>query len=78
MKFLIIILAVMTGLIGASFSYKASQEKKPWPVPDNYKTMKNPVASMLNQLLKEKPYGEHTVNPAMVQREWVTDLKQRN
>jgi mono/diheme cytochrome c family protein len=25
--------------------FKSSQDKKPWPVPDNYKKMKNPVAS---------------------------------
>ena len=25
--------------------FKSLQDKKPWPVPDNYKNMKNPVAS---------------------------------
>jgi mono/diheme cytochrome c family protein len=25
--------------------FKPFNDKKPWPVPDNYKTMKNPVAS---------------------------------
>ena len=45
MKPLVIVTAVITGILGASFTFKTFQEKKPWPVPDNYKTMKNPVAS---------------------------------
>ena len=45
MKSLVIILAIMTGILGASFTYKSFQDKKPWPVPDNFKTMKKPVDS---------------------------------
>ena len=60
MKSLIIIFAVMTGIIGASFSYKGLQEPKPWPVPDNYKTMKNPVASNAESLAEGKAlWGTH-------------------
>lgn len=44
MKTLVFFLAIM-GVTGAGFTFKSFQDKKPWPVPDNYKTMKNPVAS---------------------------------
>jgi mono/diheme cytochrome c family protein len=32
-------------IYAATTGFKPFQEKKPWPVPDNYKKMKNPVAS---------------------------------
>ncbi len=44
MKTLVFALAII-GITGAAFTLKSSQDNKPWPVPDNYKTMKNPVAS---------------------------------
>ena len=31
-------------LIGVSFTLKNNDQTKPWPVPDNFKKMKNPVA----------------------------------
>jgi len=41
-------------------SFKSSNEKKPWPVPDNYKTMKNPVASNAESIADGKTlYGTH-------------------
>ena len=41
-------------------SFKSSNEKKPWPVPDNYKTMKNPVASNAESIAEGKTlYGTH-------------------
>ena len=50
----------MTGIIGASFSYKGWQDPKPWPVPDNYKTMKNPVPSNAESLAEGKAlWGTH-------------------
>jgi cytochrome c5 len=58
MKSTVIVLAVMTGILGAGFSYKASQE--PWPVPENYKTMKNPVASNAESIAEGKAlWGTH-------------------
>lgn len=33
------------GLIGISFTIKNSGQPKPWKVPDNFKNMKNPIAS---------------------------------
>ena len=33
------------GMLIMSSGFKPSYQNKPWPVPDNYKTMKNPVAS---------------------------------
>jgi mono/diheme cytochrome c family protein len=32
-------------MYSALSGFKPFQEKKPWPVPDNYKKMKNPIAS---------------------------------
>ncbi len=41
-----------------SFTFR--QEKKPWPVPDKYKTMKNPVASNAASIAEGKTlYGTH-------------------
>src|SRR6185503_7017000 len=37
------IICALAIFIGAGFT--VLQEKKPWPVPDNYKKMKNPVAT---------------------------------
>jgi mono/diheme cytochrome c family protein len=42
-RYFVSIISVLIIFIGASFT--VLQEKKPWPVPDNYKKMKNPVAS---------------------------------
>jgi len=40
--------------------YKPLQEKKPWPVPDNHKNMKNPVASDATSLAEGKTlYATH-------------------
>lgn len=43
MKKIIVILAIAMGLTGISFTVMNNQEKKPWPVPDSYKKMKNAV-----------------------------------
>lgn len=60
MKPYVIILIVITGMLGASFTFKAFQEQKPWPVPENYKTMKNPVASNAESLAEGKAlWGTH-------------------
>jgi mono/diheme cytochrome c family protein len=60
MKSLVLILAVMIGLLGASFTYKHFQEKKPWPVPDNYKTMKNAVGTNAESIAEGKAlWGQH-------------------
>jgi len=60
MKPYVIILIVIIGMLGASFTFKAFQEKKPWPVPDNYKTMKNPVASNAESIAEGKNlWGTH-------------------
>ena len=44
MKTKAILFIIATGLITVSFTAKLVGNK-PWPVPDNYKKMKNPVAS---------------------------------
>jgi mono/diheme cytochrome c family protein len=40
--------------------FKPFDEKKPWPVPDNYKNMKNPVASNAESIADGKTlYSTH-------------------
>jgi mono/diheme cytochrome c family protein len=40
--------------------FKPYDEKKPWPVPDNYKNMKNPVASDAESIASGKTlYATH-------------------
>ena len=40
--------------------FKPYDEKKPWPVPDNYKNMKNPVASNAESIADGKTlYSTH-------------------
>jgi len=56
----ILVIAIITGILGAGFTYKTFQEKKPWPVPDNYKTMKNPVKSDATSIATGKElWGQH-------------------
>ena len=45
MKKIFGLLTVALGITGISFTVKNNSDQKPWPVPDNYKTMKNPIAS---------------------------------
>ena len=45
MKTSLLIFTAAIGLTVASFTVISNQQKKPWPVPDNFKNMKNPVAS---------------------------------
>jgi mono/diheme cytochrome c family protein len=60
MKLHVLILALGTGIIGTGFSVVSVQQKKPWPVPDNYKTMKNPVAANADVISQGKNlYGTH-------------------
>ncbi len=60
MKSLVIVLSVAASLLGASFTLKSLVDKKPWPVPDNYKTMKNAVASNAESIAEGKTlYGTH-------------------
>ena len=41
-------------------AFNSFQQKKPWPVPDNYKTMKNPVAADAAAIAEGKTlYGVH-------------------
>ena len=44
MKKTFVLLTLIIGLTGISFTVINYQAKKPWPVPDNFKKMKNPVA----------------------------------
>ena len=60
MKTLIALMVLVTGIICFGFSNKLSQEKKPWPVPDNFKNMKNPVASNAESVANGKAlWGTH-------------------
>ena len=56
----ILIVAILTAILGAGFTYKNYQAQKPWPVPDNYKTMKNPVKSDAESIATGKElWGQH-------------------
>ncbi|WP_462255241.1 c-type cytochrome [Ferruginibacter sp.] len=45
MKKILILLTIAIGITGISFTVKNTMNQKPWPVPDNFKKMKNPIAS---------------------------------
>lgn len=45
MKKILFILVVVMGLTGISFTLSNNQDRKPWPVPDKDKKMKNPIAN---------------------------------
>lgn len=45
MKKILLILAIIMGFTGISFTVMNNNDPKPWPVPANFKNMKNPVAS---------------------------------
>jgi mono/diheme cytochrome c family protein len=55
------------GIITAGFllfmivsAFSLPPQQKPWPVPDNFKTMKNPVASNAESIAEGKTlYGTH-------------------
>ena len=60
MKRILVILTIAAGLIGISFTATNSQQKKPWVVPDNFKNMKNPVASNAESIAAGKAlYATH-------------------
>ena len=44
MKKILALLTVALGITCISFTVKNYSDQKPWPVPDNFKNMKNPIA----------------------------------
>lgn len=47
-------------MLGMFSAFKASDAKDPWPVPDNYKKMKNPVAADATSIAEGKSlYATH-------------------
>ena len=54
MKKILVALTVVIGISGFGFTVIKYQEKKPWPVPDNFKKMKNPVACDATSLAEGK------------------------
>lgn len=60
MKKILVILTVAMGLTGISFTVINNQPKKPWLVPDNFKNMKNPIASNATSIADGKAlYNTH-------------------
>lgn len=60
MKTIVMILAMITGIAGTGFTFRSQQDKKPWPVPDNFKNMKNPVPPNSESLATGKTlWGQH-------------------
>jgi len=61
-KILSAVVFAITGffLFGMITGFKSSNDKKPWPVPDNYKTMKNAVPSSAESIADGKTlYATH-------------------
>lgn len=54
MKKVILVLTIVMGFSGVSFTVLNYQQTKPWPVPDNYKNLKNTVASTPASLAEAK------------------------
>jgi mono/diheme cytochrome c family protein len=54
MKKIFLMLSITMGLTGISFRAVTSQQQKPWPVPDNYKSMKNAVVSSAESIAEGK------------------------
>lgn len=50
----IAIMLLFTGLIASSYTFKSTNDKKPWPVPDAAKSKKNPVASNAESIASGK------------------------
>lgn len=60
MKALIIILALMTAFVGASFTIRVTQQPKPWPVPDADKNKVNPIKADASSIADGKAlWGTH-------------------
>ena len=54
MKKVLLILAIGMGLTSISFTVMNSTDPKPWPVPANFKSMKNAVASNATSIAEGK------------------------
>jgi mono/diheme cytochrome c family protein len=54
MKKIAILLLLISGVVGSSYTIKQTSPKKPWPVPDAEKNKKNPVASSADVLATGK------------------------
>ncbi len=54
MKKILVLLTVVIGITGISFTAKNNLNQKPWPVPDNFKKMKNPIASDATSIAEGK------------------------
>ncbi len=60
MKKIVVILTMAMGLTSISFTVIDNQQNKPWPVPDNFKNMKNPVANNAESMAEgKKLYTTH-------------------
>ena len=60
MKRILLILSVAMGLTCISFTVINNQQKKPWIAPDNFKNMKNAVASNAASIAEGKTlYATH-------------------
>ncbi|TAL44522.1 MAG: c-type cytochrome [Chitinophagaceae bacterium] len=60
MKTLVIILAMITGFAGTSFTLKEILQPKPWPVPDAEKTRVNPIKPDASSIADGKAlWGTH-------------------
>ena len=61
-KVIVSVILVISGMFIFSMisGFSTLDQKKPWPVPDNYKNMKNPVPSNAESIAEGKTlYGTH-------------------
>ncbi len=60
MKPVVIFAAIIMGIFALGFTFKSQDQKKPWPVPDSYKNMKNSVAANSESIAAGKSlWGQH-------------------
>ena len=60
MKAIVVVLAMMTGFVGAGFTFNAIQQPKPWPVPDADKNKVNPIKADASSIADGKTlWGTH-------------------
>lgn len=60
MKKILFILVIAMGLVSISFTIINNNDKKPWPVPDKDKNVKNPVAADAASIAEGKAlYATH-------------------
>lgn len=60
MKAIVVVLALMTGFVGAGFTFNGIPQPKPWPVPDADNNKVNPIKADASSIADGKTlWGTH-------------------